>query len=81
MYRVDPNGQAAPMQSTNQGAMTIAAPAAGALPDPRRLGLRLLAIVAAAGLLAVGIASLPGLDEVRGQFADATRAGSPLPSP
>src|SRR5436853_63132 len=42
-----------------------------ALPDRRRLGLRLLGAAGVLALLGIALASLPGLGEVRTRLADA----------
>jgi len=50
------------------------APAAVALPDRRRLALRLALVAAVLAALGVAVASLPGLGEVRDRLADASPA-------
>ncbi|MBA3327440.1 MAG: flippase-like domain-containing protein, partial [Solirubrobacterales bacterium] len=51
--------------------MTLPIRPGSILPDRRGLGLRLLGVAAVLGLLAIALASLPGLDEVRRRLADA----------
>lgn len=47
-------------------------PAAVALPDRRRLALRVAIVAAVLGAVAIAVSSLPGLDDVRERLADAS---------